>query len=61
MKLLIVQFPPSAVTSFHLGINIFLNTMFSNTLNPYFPFHMRNQLSRPYKTMGQITANYFSA
>jgi hypothetical protein len=59
MKLFIMQFffyPP--VTSFLLGPNILLNTLFSNTLSLCSTLNVREQVSHPYKTTGKIIVLY---
>ena len=48
----------SPITSYHLGTNIFLSTLFWNTLSLYFSFNVRHQVSHPYKTMGKIIVRY---
>jgi hypothetical protein len=53
-KLVVMKFPPSVVTSFVLGTNVFLSTMFSNSLAPCTSLHMRDQLQIPYKTSGKM-------
>jgi hypothetical protein len=40
----------SAVTSFLLGPNILLSTLFLSTLSLYSSFSVRDQVSHPYKT-----------
>jgi hypothetical protein len=42
----------------HLGPNILLSTQFSNTLNPWTSFSVRDQVSHPYKTTGKILVLY---
>jgi hypothetical protein len=44
----------SPVTSSHLGPNILLRYLFSNTLSLCSSFNVRNQVSHPYKTGGRI-------
>jgi hypothetical protein len=46
------------ITSYHLGTNIFLSTLFWNTLCLYFSLNVRHQVSHPYKTMGKIIVLY---
>ena len=48
----------SPVTSSLLGPNIFLNTLFSNTLSFVSPCSVNDQVSHPYKTKGKITVLY---
>jgi hypothetical protein len=57
MKLLAVQFP---VTSSLFGPNIFLNTLFSNTLRVCSSANVGDQVSHPYKTTGKIVIVYFN-
>jgi len=45
----------SPVTSSHLGPNILLNTMFSNTLSFLSSRNVNDQVSHPYKSIGKIT------
>jgi hypothetical protein len=45
MKLLIIQFSSSSVISFHLGADILLNILFSETLNLCPSLHPRDQVS----------------
>jgi hypothetical protein len=42
------------VTSFLIGPNILLNTLFSNTLSAYSSLNARDQVSHPYRTTGKI-------
>jgi hypothetical protein len=42
------------VTSSHLGPNILLNTLFSNTLSLLSSINDSDQVSHPYKTTGKI-------
>jgi hypothetical protein len=42
------------VTSSHLGPNILLSTLFSNTLSLRSSLNVSNQVSHPYKTTGKI-------
>jgi len=51
------SFLHSFVTSSLLGLNILLNTLFSNTLCLRFSLNVSDQVSHPYKTIGQ---NYIS-
>jgi hypothetical protein len=46
------------VTSSHLGPNIFLSTLFSNTRSLCSSLSATDQASHPYKTTGKITALY---
>ena len=48
----------SPVTSFLIGPNILLNTLFSNTLRLRSSLNMSNQVSHPYKTTGKIIVLY---
>jgi len=48
------SFLHSPVTSSLLGPNIFLNTLFSNTLSLRSSFNVSDQVSQPYKTTGKI-------
>ena len=48
----------SPVTSFPLGPNIFLNTMFSNTLSFLSSLTVSDQVSHPYKTTGKTIVLY---
>jgi hypothetical protein len=57
MKLLIVQLFP---LSCHLGPNILLRTLFSNTLSLCSSLTVRDQVSHPYKTTGRIAVIYDS-
>ena len=51
-----LQFP---VTSFLLGPNILLNTLFSNTLSLRSSLNVNDQISHLYKTTGKIIFLYF--
>ena len=44
----------SLVTSSHLGSNILLNTLFSNTISLRSSLNVRDHVSHPYKTTGKI-------
>jgi hypothetical protein len=44
----------SNLLSLHLGPNIFLSTLFSNTLKLCSFLNVRDQVSEPYKTTGKI-------
>ena len=57
-KLLLMQFLNSPVTSFFLGPNIFLNTLFSNTVSLRSSLTVSDQDPNPYKTMGKIMVLY---
>ena len=48
----------SPVTSSLLGPNIFLNTLFSNTLSFLSSRSVNDQVSHPYKTTGKVTVLY---
>ena len=48
----------SPITSFLLGPNILLNTMFSNTLSFLSSRRVNGQVSHPYKTTGKIIVLY---
>jgi hypothetical protein len=48
------NFLHSPVTSFHLGTNILLRTLFSNILSLCSSLIVRDQVSHPYKTTGRI-------
>ena len=52
------SFLHSPVTSSLLGPNIFLSTLFSNTLSLCSSLSMRNQVSHPYQTTGKTTFLY---
>ena len=54
----ISSIPP--VSSFLLGPNIPLNTMFSNTLSFLSSRSINDQVSHPYKTTGKITWNEYN-
>ena len=47
---------PPPIASSHLGSNILLNTLLSNTLSLRSPLTESHQVPHPYKTTGQITA-----
>jgi hypothetical protein len=51
------RFHQPPVTSSLLGPNIFLSTLFSNTLNLCSSLNARDQVSHPYKTTGRTTVN----
>jgi len=53
-----MQSPPFPRYSSLLGPNIFLNTMFSNTLSFLSPLNVSDQVSHPYKTTGKIIVLY---
>jgi hypothetical protein len=46
--------PSTASHHFHLGPNIFLSTLFSNTLNLCSSLSERDQVSHPYNTADKI-------
>jgi len=48
------NFLQSPVTSSVLGPNILLSTLFSNTLSLHSSLNVKNQVSHPYKTTGEI-------
>ena len=48
----------SPITSFLLGPNILLNTIFSNTLSFHSSLNVSDQVSHPYKTTGKIIVLY---
>ena len=48
------SFIHSPVTSFLLGSNILLSTLFSNTLSLRSTLNVSDQVSQPYKTTGKI-------
>ena len=52
------SFLHSPITSFHLGPNILLNTLFSNTLSPRSSLNVSDQVSHPYKTTATFTVLY---
>jgi hypothetical protein len=58
MKLLIMQFSRTPVTTSLFGPNILLNTPFSNTLSPCSSLSVRDQVSHPYRTTGKIIILY---
>jgi hypothetical protein len=49
----------SPITSFLLGLNIILSTLFPNTLSQYSYLIVRDQGSHPYKMSGKIIVLYF--
>ena len=53
------SFLHSLVTSSLLGLNILLNTIFSDTLSLRSSFIVSDQVSHPYKTTGKIIVLYF--
>jgi len=55
---LLVNFLHSPVTSTLLGENIFLSTIFSNTLSLRSSLNVSDQVSNPYKTAGIIIVMY---
>ena len=52
------SFLHSPVTSSILGLNILLNTLFSETLSLHSSLNVSNQVSHPYKTTGKIIFQY---
>jgi hypothetical protein len=52
------RFLHSPLTSSLLGQNIFLSTLFSNTLSPRFSSTVSDQVSHPYETTGKIIVVY---
>jgi hypothetical protein len=54
MKLLIMQFFLPHSISFLFGINIFLNTLFSNIFSLYSSLNIRDQVSHPFKATAKI-------
>ena len=52
------SFLHSPVTSSHLGPNILLNTLFSNTLSLGFSLNVSDQVSHSHKTRGKIIVLY---
>ena len=54
------NFLRSPVTSSLLGPNTLLNTLFSNTLSLRSSLNVRDQVSHPYRTMGNIIVLYIS-
>jgi hypothetical protein len=50
--------PPA--TSYLLGPNILLSTLFWNTLNQHPSLNVRDQVSHPYKTTNKIIVSYIS-
>jgi len=52
------SFPHSPVTSYVLGPNILLNTLFSNTPSLRFSPKVSDQVSHPHKTTGKIIFLY---
>jgi hypothetical protein len=57
-KLLVMQFLHSPITSSLFGPNIFLCTLFSNTLSLCSTVNVRDQVSHPYRTTGKIIVLY---
>jgi hypothetical protein len=55
---LIMQFPPSPVTSSLFGPKILLSTLFSNTVSLYSSLNVRDQVSHPYRTIVKILVLY---
>jgi hypothetical protein len=58
MKLLIMQFPPSPITSSLLGPNILLSILFSNTRSLGSFLNVRDHVSYPYRITGKIIVLY---
>jgi hypothetical protein len=58
MKLLNMQLVQSYVTSSRFGPNIFLKTLFSDTVSLCRFLIVRDQVSHPYKTTGRIMFLY---
>jgi hypothetical protein len=59
MKLMIMQFRQPAVTSCLLVPNIFLSSLFSNTVSLWcFSLNVRDKFSHLYKTRGKIIVQY---
>jgi len=52
------NFPHSRVTSSHLGPNILLSTLFSNTFSLHSSLNVSDQVSHPYKTTDKIIVLY---
>ena len=52
------NFLHSIVISSLLAPNIFLSTLFSNTLNLCFSLNVRDQISQPHNTTGNIIVSY---
>jgi hypothetical protein len=50
--------PHLSVTASLLGLDVFLRTLFSNTLSLYLSLNMTDQVSHPYKTTGKIIYLY---
>jgi hypothetical protein len=48
------------MTSSLLGLDILLNTLFSNTISLCSSLNVRDQVSHPYKTTGKIIVQYIS-
>ena len=58
IKLLIVLFLHSPVTSFLLAPNIILSTLFSDTLSLRSYLNVSDQVSHPHKTTGKFISQY---
>jgi hypothetical protein len=58
---LLCNFLYSPVTSYLFGPNIFLSTLFSNTLSLCFSLNVRDQVSHPYRTTDKIIVLYIHA
>ena len=50
----ICSFPHSPVTSSLLGLNILINTLFSNTASLHFSLSVKDLVPHPYQTTGKI-------
>jgi hypothetical protein len=55
---ILCSFLQSPVTSYLFGPNIFLSTLFSNTLSLCFSLNVRDQVSHPYSTTAKIIVLY---
>jgi hypothetical protein len=58
MNLLIMRFSPTSYYFIPLRPNIPLSTLYSDTFCLYSSFNVRDQLSYPYKTTGNIMLLY---
>ena len=58
IKLSIMSFFHSSVTSYLLGPNFLLNTLFSNIRSLCFFLNVSDQVSHPYKTRGKVIVLY---
>jgi phosphate starvation-inducible membrane PsiE len=52
------NFLHSPVSSSHLGPNILLSTLFSNTFSLCYSLNVTDQVSHPYKTIERIMVLY---